>query len=336
MFVVVVGIIIMGGFIARRLVYGLGLLICVLVLNFFLLRLAPGDPAEVIAGDMGGITPEILASIRASYGLDKPLLNQLAIYLGRVAVGDFGYSYFFNQPVLTLIGLRVWATLLLVVTALSMALIVGVTLGAIASKRPHGLTSGLISIFATFGYATPVFWSGILMIILFASILPIFPAEGMASAIPPETLLGRWGDIAHHLVLPSVTLGFIFIAQYARLTRAGMIETLNADYIRTARAKGVPEWRVTYHHALRNAILPIITIAGLQFGSLISGATLVETVFNWPGMGRLAFDSILRRDYPTLLGILFFSSLLVVVANILTDLAYRFADPRIRDSREQT
>lgn len=181
-------------------------------------------------------------------------------------------------------------------------------------------------------YAVPVFWTGIMLIIFFASWLPVFPVEGMQSVrLRDADFLLRIVDVAHHLVLPAFTLAMIYLAQYSRLSRASMLEVLGSDYIRTARAKGASERSVLFRHALRNAALPILTVAGLQFGNLISGALLVETVFNWPGMGRLAFDSVLRRDYPTILGVLFFASLLVVIVNILTDFSYRLADPRLRE-----
>jgi peptide/nickel transport system permease protein len=317
-------------YIARRLIYGVILLVCVLVLNFFLIHAAPGDPAETIAGAMGGTTAEILSKIRAAYGLDKPLLVQLGIYLGRVAHGDLGMSYYFNQPVISLIAARVGPTILLVFAAQMIAITVGVVMGVFAARKPSGPLSAVITVFSTIGYAAPVFWTGIMLIILFASIVPIFPVDGMTSARFSGGFAAHVVDVLYHLALPSFTLAIIFLAQYSRLSRASMIDVLGADYVRTARAKGLSETKVVFKHALRNAVLPIITVAGIQFGNLISGALLVESVFNWPGMGRLAFDSMLRRDYPTLLGILFFASLMVVVANLLTDLSYRFADPRIR------
>ncbi len=317
-------------YIARRLFYGLVLMFFVVVLNFVLIRLAPGDPAEVIAGEMGGITQEMLADIRATYGLDKPIATQLAIYLGQIARGDLGMSFFFDQPVAKLIGTRIGATILLVLAAQLVSILIGVVMGVFAARKPNGVVSALVAVFSTLGYALPVFWTGIMLIIVFASWLPIFPVEGMRSARFEGGSFAYVLDVLHHLVLPAVTLAIIFLAQYARLARASMIEVLGADYIRTARAKGVPERRVVFHHALRNAVLPILTVAGLQFGNLISGALLVETVFNWPGMGTLAFDSILRRDYPTVMGILIIGAAMVVVANILTDLGYRLADPRIR------
>ena len=318
-------------YILRRLFYGLLLMLGVVVLNFLLIRLAPGDPAVVIAGEMGGATEEMLESIREEYGLNKPVLTQLGIYIANVAQFDLGESFFFNQPVTTLIGHRIGPTILLVITAQVLSIVLGVFLGVIAARKPNGPMSAFVSVFATIGYAVPVFWTGIMLIILFASVVPIFPVEGMQSVkLRDAGFFVRAVDVLHHLILPAFTLAIIYLAQYARLSRASMLEVLGSDYIRTARAKGASEGSVLFKHALRNAALPILTVAGLQFGNLISGALLVETVFNWPGMGRLAFDSILRRDYPTIMGVLFFASFMVVVANILTDLSYRLADPRLR------
>ncbi|MBE1296200.1 ABC transporter permease [Phycobacter azelaicus] len=318
-------------FLIRRIGYGLLLMLGVVVLNFLLIRLAPGDPAVVIAGEMGGATEEMLESIREEYGLNKPLIVQLGIYVGNVATGDLGESFFFNQPVATLIAQRILPTILLVVTAQVLSIAIGVFLGVLAARKPNGVMSAFVSIFATIGYAVPVFWTGIMLIILFASVLPIFPVEGMQSVkLRDANLFVQMLDILHHLILPAFTLAIIYLAQYARLSRASMLEVLGSDYIRTAKAKGASERSILFKHALRNAALPILTVAGLQFGNLISGALLVETVFNWPGMGRLAFDSILRRDYPTIMGVLFFASAMVVIANILTDMSYRLADPRLR------
>ncbi|WP_340107296.1 ABC transporter permease [Pikeienuella sp. HZG-20] len=322
----------MTAFIIRRLLYGALLLLGVVILNFFLIRLAPGDPAEVIAGDMGGATAEMLASIRAEYGLDQPLLTQLFAYLGGILRGDLGQSYFFNQPVTTLIGARIGPTILLVVAAQVVAITVGTAMGVFAARKPNGVFSGVVTVIATIGYAVPVFWLGIMLLILLASIIPAFPVAGMEDVrLRDATWLAQMVDILHHLFLPALSLAVIFLAIYARLARASMIDVLGADYIRTARAKGASERSVLFHHALRNAALPIITVAGLQFGALISGAVLVETVFNWPGLGTLAFDAILRRDYTTILGILFFAAIMVVIANLVTDLCYRLADPRLRE-----
>ena len=318
----------------RRLFNAVILILAVVVLNFLLIHLAPGDPAEVIAGEMGGATQEMLDEIRALYGLDKPVMTQLGIYLGRVMQGDLGQSFYYNTPVTSLIIARLWPTLLLVTTSLILALTGGTFLGVLASRNPEGIFSNFVTIFALVGYSLPVFWSGLMLVILFASVIPIFPVSDMYDILLEGGPLAKALDVAHHLVLPAFTLAIIYLAQYSRLSRASMLEVLGADYIRTARAKGVSEPKVIAKHALRNAILPIVTVAGLQFGSLLSGAVLVESVFNWPGLGTLAFQSILRRDFPTILGILLFSSILVIIANLVTDFCYQLVDPRIKVGNE--
>lgn len=320
----------LAGFLLKRLAYMALLVLAVLVLNFMLIRLAPGDPVETLAGQMGGITEEIRAELRQAYGLDLPMARQLAIYVARIARADLGYSYFFNLPVTSLILDRLPATVLLLLASLALSVSVGTTLGVLAARKPQGLLSQLIVVASVIGYSAPVFWTGMLLVILFASVFPILPVSGMRSAAVSAGWLRDGLDVAHHLVLPALSLAFVQMAQYSRLTRASMLDVLGADYVRTARAKGLSERVVFFKHALRNAILPVVTIVGLQFGNMLAGAIVVETVFNWPGLGRLAFDSVLRRDYPTLLGLLFFSSLLVITANQITDLAYRLVDPRIK------
>ncbi len=317
-------------FVLKRLFYAAALVLSVLVLNFLLIRLAPGDPTETLAGQMGGMTEEIRNELRKAYGLDLPVAQQLGIYIGRVLSGDMGYSYFFNLPVTSLVLDRLPATILLVSAALALSVSIGTTMGVLASRKPRGMLSQLITLLSVVGYSAPVFWTGMLLVIMFASVLPILPVSGIRSAAVPQGALLDALDVARHLVLPALSLGFVQMAQYSRLTRASMLDVLGADYVRTARAKGLSENVVFFKHALRNAILPIVTIIGLQFGNMLAGAIVVETVFNWPGLGRLAFDSVLRRDYPTLLGLLFFSSLLVVVVNQVTDIVYRYVDPRIK------
>jgi peptide/nickel transport system permease protein len=317
-------------FVIKRLFYAAALVLAVLVLNFMLIRLAPGDPTETLAGQMGGMTEEIRSGLRKAYGLDLPVAQQLVIYIGRVLSGDMGYSYFFNLPVTSLVLDRLPATILLVLAALVLSVSIGTCLGVMAARKPQGLLSQVITLLSVVGYSAPVFWTGMLLVILFASVFPILPVSGIRSAAVPQGPLLDALDVARHLVLPAVSLGFVQMAQYSRLTRASMLDVLGADYVRTARAKGLSENIVFFKHALRNAILPVVTIIGLQFGNMLAGAIVVETVFNWPGLGRLAFDSVLRRDYPTLLGLLFFSSVLVVVVNQLTEVVYRVADPRIK------
>ena len=318
---------------ASRLLQALGLVLAVVVLNFVLVHAAPGDPVETIAGASGGMSPELMAQLRTQYGLDRSLPVQLGVYLGKVAQGDLGYSYFFNLPVTSMIAERVPATLLLVLSAVLLAFFVGTALGVLSSRRPNGLLSQFITVLSLVGFAAPVFWLGIMLVILLASVFPVLPVAGMRSI--DSTGGGGFADmldVTHHLVLPTLTLSLVYLAQYSRLARSSMLDVLGSDFIRTARAKGLADRVVLYKHALRNALLPVVTVLGLQFGNVLAGAILVETVFNWPGLGRLAFESVLRRDYPTILGVLLFSSIVVVVMNQLTDLCYRFIDPRIKAS----
>jgi peptide/nickel transport system permease protein len=211
-----------------------------------------------------------------------------------------------------------------------LSITVGTLMGVLSARKPNSLFSHVLTFVSLAGYSAPVFWSGIMLLIVFASIWPIFPVSGMQDIFRDPGIINNILDIAVHLVLPVVTLSMIYLAQYSRLSRVSMMDVLGSDYIRTARAKGLSETTVLFKHALRNAALPVITMAGLQFSNLFAGAVLVETVFNWPGMGSLAFESILRRDSPTMLGILFFSSLIVIMANLLTDFAYGLVDPRIQ------
>ena len=314
----------------RKLIYSAILLLAVIVLNFLLLHLAPGDPVDTLVGEMGGATPELIAQLRADYGLDQSLPVQLLTYVGRMARGDLGQSFSYDQPVLALILDRLPATLLLVITALVLAIFFGTLLGIIAAQKPKSIFSGVVTVVSLAGYAAPVFWTGIMLLILFAYWLPIFPAFGMREVGTGAHGLRYMLDVLWHLVLPALSLASIYLAIYSRMARASMMDVLGSDYIRTARSKGLSERVVVYRHALKNAILPVVTMAGLQFSQLIAGAVVVETVFSWPGMGQLAFEAILKRDHPLVLGILFFSTVIVVAVNLLTDLSYRLLDPRIK------
>ncbi len=316
---------------AQRILWAIALLIAVLILNFTMLHLAPGDVADTISQSMGGADADTVAQIRADYGLDQPFLVQLGSYISRVLSFDLGYSYFYNQPVTTLIFEKLPATLLLVFTAQIMALFIGIVLGVYSARRPNGASSHFVTLLALFGYSAPVFWTGILLLIAFSLKVKLFPVAGMIDV----TLIGagfftRAVDIAHHLALPAITLASIFLALYSRLCRASMIEVLGSDYVRTAKAKGLSTREIVYKHALKNSLSPVVTLAGLQFSAVVSGAVLVETVFSWPGLGTLALGSILARDTPTILGILFFSALVVIIGNLLTDLVLRLIDPRLR------
>ena len=314
----------------RRLAQAVGLLAAVAVLNFSLIHLAPGDIVSTIVGEMGGASEATMAQLRHAYGLDRGFFEQLWIYLSRVATGDLGTSIYYNKPVFDLILERVPATVLLVLSALLVSLAVGTTLGVIAARYPRGWFAAFVSIVSLFGFSAPVFWSGLMLLLLFASVFPILPPGGFYDVVAGAQGLGKALDIAHHLILPAATLALIFLALYSRLARASMLEVLGSDYVRTARAKGVPERTVIFKHALRNALMPVVTVAGLQVSAMLAGAVLVETVFTWPGLGQLAFESILRRDNQLILGVLLLSALLVTLGNLLTDLLYRVIDPRLQ------
>jgi peptide/nickel transport system permease protein len=314
----------------RKIAYSVLLLLAVIVLNFLLLHIAPGDPVETLVGEMGGASEELIAELRAEYGLDKSVFHQLFTHIVRMARGDLGMSFSLDQPVVQLVLDRLPATLILVITALVLAIIVGTLLGVIAAQKPKSFFSGFVTVISLAGYSAPVFWTGIMLLILFSYLVPLFPAFGMSEVGTTGTTLDHFLDVLHHLVLPALTLASIYLAVYSRMARASMMDVLGSDYIRTARSKGLSERVIIYKHALKNAVLPVVTMAGLQFSQLIAGAVVVETVFSWPGMGQLAFEAILRRDHPLLLGILFFSTLIVIFINLLTDMSYRLLDPRIK------
>jgi peptide/nickel transport system permease protein len=307
----------------------LALVLAIAVMNFLLLRLAPGDPATVMAGEAGASDAQFLAQIRAEYGLDRPLPAQLAAYVSNVLSLNLGFSYRQQRGVADMIFERVPATLLLTGSAFLFALLVGILLGVLAARRVGRGTDSLITVLALGFYATPLFWIGLLFILLFSVHLDMLPAFGMYSVAAGYSGIDHALDVARHLVLPALTLGLFYVAIYARLTRAAMLEVQNQDFVRTARAKGLPPGRITRAHVLRNAILPVITMAGVQAGQLVGGAIVVETVFAWPGIGRLAFDALAQRDYNVLLGVFLVSAVMVIVFNLLTDLLYRVVDPRI-------
>jgi peptide/nickel transport system permease protein len=316
-------------FAAGRLVKGVLVLFAIAVLNFFLIRAAPGDPAQVLAGEGGAADAVLLEQLRERFGLDRPLLEQLWIYLKGYATFDLGFSYRQQQPVLTLILDRLPATLILTGTAFVISLLLGVVLGALAARRAGRWSDSLITTIALVFYATPLFWIALMGQIVFSLKLGWVPNVGYETIGANYTGLARAADIAQHLALPALSLGLFFTALYARMMRASMLEVSGADFVKTARAKGLSPSVITRRHIARNAILPVVTLAGLQAGQLVGGAVLTETVFAWPGIGRLMFDALVQRDYSVLLGVFFVSSAMVVVFNLITDLIYRVADPRI-------
>ena len=316
--------------IIQRLLLGFVLIIAVIVLNFFLLHAAPGDVVDAMLAEAGGGDEEIAERLRASYGLDQPIYIQLVKYLGRVLTGDLGQSFYYDESVATLLLGHLPTTLMLTLSALVIAVVLGTLFGVYAAIKPNGLFSNFVTVFSLFGYATPVFWLGMIILLAFALYLPLFPAYGIRSIPEPETAIGRFFDIINHLVLPTFTLAILYLANYSRISRAAMLDVLGADYIRTARTKGLSEIKVIFKHALKNASLPVVTLAGLQLAQVFSGAVLVETVFSLPGVGPLLYESIVRRDFPVILGVLFGAAATTIVANIITDLMYKWMDPRIQ------
>ncbi len=315
----------------RRIVQSLILILLLIVINFFLIHLAPGDPVYYLAGQSGD--EAYYALIRAKFGLDKPLLTQLWIYLSSVLQGDLGYSLSYQQPVSAVIFARVPATLLLILSAVFLAAIGGVLLGVEAARRENSLYDRIFNTFALLGHSFPSFSIGHLLLLFFALYLGLFPAQGFVSANQDLTGIAYFFDLLVHLALPALTLAIVQIAQIMRLTRSEMLNVLGENFIMTARAKGVSERKVLYGHALRNALLPVVTIIGSDLGMLLSGAVLTETVFAYPGLGRLMLEVLEARDYPVLLGLFLLISICVAVVNFLTDIIYPLVDPRIKYSR---
>lgn len=300
-----------------------------MILNFLLLQLAPGDAADVLAGEAGSATPEYMAQLRERFGLDKSVSVQLLLYVKNILTLNLGFSFRHGMPVLHLILERLWPTLLLMGTTLVLSVGLGVLLGLLAAIRVHSWRDNLISILAIIAYATPLFWIGLMLIVVFSINLGWFPASGMETVAAFYEGWDRIVDIAWHLVLPATTLSLFYLALYTRLMRATVLEQLGMDYVVTAEAKGLTELQITFRHILRNAVLPVVTMAGIQVGSLLGGSVIVESVFGWPGLGLLAYQSLFARDFNLLLGIFFFSACLVVLVNLMVDLLYLALDPRI-------
>lgn len=316
--------------IAARIIQSFGLILAVLVLNFLLVHLAPGDAIDALSAGSEN-SAETTERLRAQYGLDEPFVVQLGTYIGNMLQGDLGVSIANNnQPVTELIADRLWPTILLSISALAFAIILGVIAGTLAARRPESKYSHGVTVFALVGFAMPAFWTGYLLLWLFSVKLSWLPISGMRDLRFEGGWWASQWDVAQHLILPALALGLIYIAAYSRLSRASMLEVLESDYVRTARAKGLGERSVLFKHALRNGVIPIVTVMGVQFGAIVSGAILVETVFAWPGVGRLAFEAVVERDTNVLLGVLFLVSTTVILANLLTDMVYRLIDPRIR------
>lgn len=302
----------------------------IVLLNFVLLKLTPGDLVDVMAGESGSATPEYMENMRQLYGLDIPVYTQFWHYIYNIIHFDLGYSFRQNMEVIDLILDRLPATMLLSLTAILFAMVFGILLGAISARCRGTVVDEGISIVSTMGFATPLFWVGLMLIVIFSIELRWLPSAGIVTIGARDT--GYWSwlvDVARHLVLPAFTLSLFFLSIYVRITRSAMLEVYGLDFVRTARAKGLSETRIVVRHVLRNALLPIVTITGLQIGAIFGGTVVTETVFGWPGVGRLAHEAVFSRDVNLLLGIFLCSSLLVIVVNLLVDLLYAVLDPRV-------
>lgn len=312
-----------------RLLQAVPLLLGVVVVNFLLIALAPGDPVATLLGEYPA-PPEYVARLRQEFGLDRPIPVRLALYAWNVARGNLGFSFAYRLPVATLVAERLGNTFLLMATAIALAALVGVALGVAAARRPGSLLDAASTGVSLAGYSIPDFWLAQLLVLLFAVALGWLPAQGIRSVREEYTGLAAALDVGRHLILPALALSFRYMALIARLTRASMLEAMSQDFILAARARGLPERLVLVQHGLRNAALPVVTVIGYNLAFVLAGSALVETVFGWPGVGRLLYDAILQRDTPVLLGILLMVSATVVAVNLAVDLLYAVLDPRVR------
>ncbi|MBN9064078.1 MAG: peptide ABC transporter [Rhizobiales bacterium 65-9] len=310
------------GFAAKRIAATAPVLVLVAVFVFLLLRLAPGDPAAIIAGEQA--TPEQILAIRQKLGLDAPLLSQFASWIGQLALGDLGQSIFSGLPVSELIAQRLQPTLMLAMATIIFAVLIAIPLGVIAAKRAGSLIDRMTMAGAVLGFSTPVFVIAFLLVYIFALSFRLFPTQGY---VPLEQ-----GVLAslHSLVLPALALSWTYIALIARVTRAAVLDVLQEDYVRTAHAKGLSEARIMSRHVLKNAAAPVITVIGIGLAALLGGVVVTETVFSIPGLGRLTADAILRRDYPVVQALILLFSVVYVLANLIVDLSYGLVDPRVR------
>jgi len=313
----------------RRLAASIPTLVLILIGIFLLLQLAPGDTVDAMMAQMGGGDAATAKQLREFYGLDLSVWAQLGNYLWRLVRFDLGFSAIYGKPVSTVIAERLPATILLMTASLSLAFFFGLLLGVAAARRVNRWQDTLISTLGLVFYAMPTFWFGLMAIVVFAIYLQWLPAGGFEDITVGLTGIRRTLDIARHLVLPVLTLGLFYMAIYLRIMRGSMLEVLNLDFVRTARAKGLDETKIISRHVLRNALLPMVTLIGLQAGTMLGGSVVVESVFSLPGLGRLAYESVVQRDLNTLLGIVFVSALLVIAVNFIVDLLYARLDPRI-------
>jgi peptide/nickel transport system permease protein len=316
-------------YVTKRILQAIPLVFIIIILTFTIIHLAPGDPVYILVGE-ATVSDEYLEMVRIRMGLDKSLPEQLLIYITSFMSGDLGYSFFWNQPVLDLILERLPATLLLMLSSIIIGTGIGILLGVYSANRPHSLLDYSLTTISLAGYSIPRFWLALVVLLVFGLWLDLFPISGMTSVGSEISGLGYITDVLWHAILPILALSTRFTALITRLVRTSMLEALSQDFIITAKSKGLKQNVVLFKHALRNALLPVITVVGMNFGFMFSGSVLVETVFSWPGLGRLLYDAFYTRDYPVIMGMFVFVSIIVIIVNLITDITYSFVDPRIR------
>ncbi|MGE0807857.1 MAG: ABC transporter permease [Burkholderiaceae bacterium] len=320
-------------YVLSRLLWGAVIVLLILVLNFLVIHLVPGDPLDALLGDFP-VPPGYAEQVRAEFGLDQPLLTQLWLYLANLVQGNLGFSFANRMPVLDLILGRLGPTVLLMVPALFFAAVLGVILGVAAAPRAGSVQDSALTAISLFGYSVPIFWLGQMLIIVFAIQLGWFPAQGMRSMRDELHGLDAVLSVMRHLALPAFSVMIFYIAIVSRVARASVAEALHHDYVLTAKAKGMSRRTILWRHVLPNALIPVVTVIGYNFGHSLTGAILVETVFAWPGIGNLFITSITNRDYPVLQGIFLLAAVSVVIINIATDLLYAYLDPRVRSAHD--
>jgi len=316
-------------YLLARLAWAVPIVLAILVINFLIVHLVPGDPVQALVGDLP-TPPGYVEQVREEFGLDQPITHQLGLYLWNLAQGNLGFSFANRQPVLGLILDRARLTLLLMLPALTLAAVIGVICALAAAPHAGSAYDSGITALSLIGYSVPIFWLGQLLVILFAIKLRWLPAQGMITLRNTPTGWAAVWDVLWHLVLPALSVTIYYTAVVARVARASVLETISQDYVLTARAKGLSRRAVLWRHVLPNSLIPVVTVIGYNFGYSLTGAILVETVFAWPGLGNLFITSIGNRDYPVLQGIFLFTAITVVFANVLTDILYGALDPRVR------
>jgi peptide/nickel transport system permease protein len=315
-------------YLAKRVAFSFAIVMLVAFISFLLIKEAPGDPAVLLGGE--GATPQYLQTIRQEYGLNLPVEQQLVIYFEHLLTGNLGFSVTYNQPVASVIMERLLNTILLVGSAFLFSLVLGIALGVLSASKPYSIRDRVITAISLLFYSTPVFVTGLVLIYLFVIKVRLFPAGGMFTIGSQNSLFTFIPSLLYHLILPMLTLSTFFLATYILLTRSGLIESMNSNYVMMARAKGAGERRVLINHALRNALLPVVTVASIQLGLIVTGAILTENIFSWPGIGSLLIQAVNYRDYALVTGIFVITAISVAAANLLADIIYGVIDPRIK------